>query len=214
MILCDHIDSLRITKLFMQPLSGDSYRVFSNNQRESVGYFQVLASSSDLARDRDIAGEPASSFPVTDRGCTNVNGQPLELHNQDSTATSHSTTRRASLQLTMALPRSLPSLAASKTALARTTHASRSRFTAPSTTSACAAATTRAFSSSATRPASHEQHYDPPGGWLWGIPPGQKYENEGWEPIWYWGFFGSLGLAVVAYCYKPDTRYALVPLMR
>jgi len=54
---------------------------------------------------------------------------------------------------------------------------------------------------------SHEDHYDPPTGWLWGVPPGQQREKEGWEGIWYWGFYGSLALAAVAYCYKPDTRY-------
>ena len=53
----------------------------------------------------------------------------------------------------------------------------------------------------------HEDHYDPPGGWLWGVKPGEKYENEGWENIWIYGFFGSLLLGVVGYCYKPDTRY-------
>ena len=37
--------------------------------------------------------------------------------------------------------------------------------------------------------------------------PGEKYENEGWEKVWYWGFYGSLLIGVVAYCYKPDTRY-------
>ncbi|KAL2353953.1 ESSS subunit of NADH:ubiquinone oxidoreductase-domain-containing protein [Cryomyces antarcticus] len=52
---------------------------------------------------------------------------------------------------------------------------------------------------------SHEEHYDPPAGWLWGIKPGEKYEKEGWEGIWIYGFFGSLALGVVAYCYKPDT---------
>ncbi|KAF2143601.1 uncharacterized protein K452DRAFT_204360, partial [Aplosporella prunicola CBS 121167] len=51
----------------------------------------------------------------------------------------------------------------------------------------------------------HEDHYDPPGGWLFGVRPGEKYQPEGWEKIWTWGFFGSLGLAAVAYCYKPDT---------
>ncbi|KAI9814384.1 MAG: hypothetical protein M1827_003240 [Pycnora praestabilis] len=51
----------------------------------------------------------------------------------------------------------------------------------------------------------HESHYDPPSGWLWGIPPGEKKEKEGWEGIWIYGFFGSLGLAVVGYAYKPDT---------
>lgn len=49
-------------------------------------------------------------------------------------------------------------------------------------------------------------HYDAPTGWLWGMPPGQKYEKEGWENLWFYGFFGSLGLAVVAYAFKPDTR--------
>ena len=53
---------------------------------------------------------------------------------------------------------------------------------------------------------SHEPHYNPPTGWLWGTPPGQKYEKEGWEGVMYWGFCGSIGLAAIAYIYKPDTR--------
>lgn len=53
---------------------------------------------------------------------------------------------------------------------------------------------------------SHEDHYDPPGGWLWGIKPGEKYEKEGWENVWYYGFFGSMAFGVIGYCYKPDTR--------
>jgi hypothetical protein len=56
----------------------------------------------------------------------------------------------------------------------------------------------------------HEDHYDPPTGWLFGVKPGEKYQKEGWEGVWMWGFFGSLGLAVVAYAFKPDTSY--VPL--
>ena len=52
----------------------------------------------------------------------------------------------------------------------------------------------------------HEDHYDPPTGWLFGVKPGEKYENEGWEHIWYYGFCGSLLFGVVGYCYKPDTR--------
>lgn len=52
----------------------------------------------------------------------------------------------------------------------------------------------------------HEDHYDPPTGWLWGVKPGEKYENEGWENVWFYGFFGSLLFGVVGYCYKPDTR--------
>ncbi|MCJ1273584.1 hypothetical protein MMC21_001377 [Puttea exsequens] len=53
--------------------------------------------------------------------------------------------------------------------------------------------------------ASHESHYDPPSGWLFGVPPGQKYEKEGWETTWVYGFWGSLLFGVVAYAYKPDT---------
>ncbi|KAM0794592.1 ESSS subunit of NADH:ubiquinone oxidoreductase-domain-containing protein [Usnea florida] len=53
--------------------------------------------------------------------------------------------------------------------------------------------------------ASHESHYDPPSGWLFGVPPGEKYKNEGWENTWVYGFWGSLALGVVAYAYKPDT---------
>lgn len=48
-------------------------------------------------------------------------------------------------------------------------------------------------------------HYDPPSGWLWGIPPGEKREKEGWENVWIYGFFGGLLMAAVAYAYKPDT---------
>ncbi|MCJ1252562.1 hypothetical protein MMC24_000368 [Lignoscripta atroalba] len=53
--------------------------------------------------------------------------------------------------------------------------------------------------------AHHEDHYDPPSGWLFGVPPGEKYKKEGWENIWVYGFFGSLLMAVVAYAYKPDS---------
>jgi len=52
----------------------------------------------------------------------------------------------------------------------------------------------------------HESHYEPPSGWLWGVPPGTKPEKEGWEAIWTWGFFGSIGVLVVGYAFKPDTR--------
>lgn len=50
-------------------------------------------------------------------------------------------------------------------------------------------------------------HYEPPNGWLWGIPPGEEYKKEGWENIWYYGFYGSIVLTAVAYAWKPDTRY-------
>jgi len=66
----------------------------------------------------------------------------------------------------------------------------------------------RGFSNTIARKAAdhaHEDHYDPPSGWLFGVKPGEKPEKEGWETVWVWGFFGSLGLGVVAYAFKPDT---------
>ncbi|CAL5874657.1 uncharacterized protein PFLUO_LOCUS8956 [Penicillium psychrofluorescens] len=64
----------------------------------------------------------------------------------------------------------------------------------------------QAFSTrSNLRSADHGDHYDPPTGWLFGVKPGQKYEKEGWEGVWYWGFIGSMVVAGVAYVFKPDT---------
>jgi|TARA_R110002003_G_scaffold96_25_gene7620 hypothetical protein len=53
----------------------------------------------------------------------------------------------------------------------------------------------------------HESHYDPPHGWLFGVKPGEKYEKEGWEGAMYWGFGGAMAFGIVAYAFKPDTRY-------
>ncbi|KAK1074708.1 hypothetical protein LTR12_008915 [Friedmanniomyces endolithicus] len=51
----------------------------------------------------------------------------------------------------------------------------------------------------------HEDQYESPSGWLFGVKPGEKYENEGWENVWFYGFGGSLLFGVIGYCYKPDT---------
>ena len=51
----------------------------------------------------------------------------------------------------------------------------------------------------------HDSHYDPPGGWLWGIRPGDKYEKEGWEDIFIYGFGGCFLVAGIAYVFKEDT---------
>ncbi len=67
----------------------------------------------------------------------------------------------------------------------------------------------RPFSITARRGASssssHESQYDPPSGWLWGVKPGEKYKNEGWEKPFFWGFCGSLVLFAVVQAFKPDT---------
>lgn len=47
--------------------------------------------------------------------------------------------------------------------------------------------------------------FDPPTGWLFGVKPGEKYEKEGWENMFFYGFYGSLGVFAVAYAFKPDT---------
>lgn len=60
---------------------------------------------------------------------------------------------------------------------------------------------------------SHEDHYDAPGGWLFGVKPGEKYQSEGWENLWFYGFFGSLAFGVIGYCYKPDTRYVVLCIL-
>ena len=82
-------------------------------------------------------------------------------------------------------------------------------------TTAAAPFSTASRARAADHPAEHddahgeEHHYDPPSGWLWGVKPGEKYQKEGWEGIWVWGFYGSLALGVVAYAFKPDTSYVL-----
>jgi hypothetical protein len=53
----------------------------------------------------------------------------------------------------------------------------------------------------------HGPEYDPPTGHLFGVRPGEKYQKEGWEGLFFYGFYGSIGLAVVAYIFKPDTSY-------
>lgn len=54
----------------------------------------------------------------------------------------------------------------------------------------------------------HEDHYDAPTGWLFGVKPGEKYEKEGWENVWFYGFYGTIAFGIVGYWFKPDTRYA------
>ncbi|MCJ1475646.1 hypothetical protein MMC13_004309 [Lambiella insularis] len=106
--------------------------------------------------------------------------------------------------------RPLPLLSPLPTLSARTpsilsTHSHPSSH--PSSISSASLLSSRSFTKSSSRAADtpHESHYDPPSGWLFGVPPGEKYKKEGWEGIWVWGFWGSLGLATVAYAYKPDS---------
>ncbi|PVH79880.1 hypothetical protein DL98DRAFT_492146 [Cadophora sp. DSE1049] len=91
---------------------------------------------------------------------------------------------------------------------ARSVNLTSSSSTLNTRTSITAASTIRSFSSTPIPRAAdhaHEDHYDPPTGWLFGVKPGEKAEKEGWETIWMYGFFGSLAAGVVAYAFKPDT---------
>lgn len=64
----------------------------------------------------------------------------------------------------------------------------------------------RTFAQSTAR-RSGGSSYDPPSGWLFGVKPGEKYEKEGWEGAIYYGLCGAMAFGVVAYAFKPDTRY-------
>ncbi|KAI1638197.1 ESSS subunit of NADH:ubiquinone oxidoreductase-domain-containing protein [Biscogniauxia mediterranea] len=81
----------------------------------------------------------------------------------------------------------------------------RSTTTTTTNTTCPSAVTQRTFSATARAPASHGPQYDPPTGWLFGVKPGEKYQKEGWETPFFYGFCGSLVLAAVAYGFKPDT---------
>ncbi|KAI1100792.1 ESSS subunit of NADH:ubiquinone oxidoreductase [Jackrogersella minutella] len=63
----------------------------------------------------------------------------------------------------------------------------------------------RSFSATSRTSSSHGPQFDPPSGWLFGVKPGEKYQKEGWEGPFFYGFCGSLALAAVAYGFKPDT---------
>ncbi len=88
------------------------------------------------------------------------------------------------------------------------------RAAAAATSSAAAVARRRAtapFSSTASRASGggHGSQYDPPTGWLFGVKPGEKYKNEGWEKPFFWGFCGSLLVFACIVPFKPDTSYVL-----
>jgi hypothetical protein len=51
----------------------------------------------------------------------------------------------------------------------------------------------------------HESPYDPPGGWLWGVPPGEKRQREGWEIPFFTMYCGGTVVAVICYSMKEDT---------
>ncbi|KAL1892251.1 hypothetical protein Sste5346_007207 [Sporothrix stenoceras] len=82
--------------------------------------------------------------------------------------------------------------------------AKRALASTASATSSTAAR--RTFASTARRSGGgHGSQYDPPSGWLFGVKPGEKYKNEGWEKPMLWGFCGSLLVFACVIPFKPDT---------
>ncbi|KAK3332062.1 ESSS subunit of NADH:ubiquinone oxidoreductase-domain-containing protein [Cercophora scortea] len=79
------------------------------------------------------------------------------------------------------------------------------RASSSAPTPAAAAAAARLFSTTPRAAAAHGPEYDPPTGWLFGVKPGEKYQNEGWEGPFFYGFCGSLVVFTIAYAFKPDT---------
>lgn len=78
----------------------------------------------------------------------------------------------------------------------------RTLTTTPRT--AAAAATKGDHASDHAHHEGHDSHYDPPGGWLWGLRPGEKAPKEGWEYPFY-AMVAGLMVATVAYTMKEDT---------
>ncbi|CAK7202247.1 hypothetical protein SEUCBS139899_004969 [Sporothrix eucalyptigena] len=79
------------------------------------------------------------------------------------------------------------------------------RALAKSSASTAAAVSRRTFTSTVRRQGGHGSQYDPPSGWLFGVKPGEKYKNEGWEKTFFWGFCGSLIVFACVIPFKPDT---------
>lgn len=102
------------------------------------------------------------------------------------------------------LPRRLPQLALR----ASRTQTQITRATRPITSSAfryaAAAPKSHDLHGSDGGHDAHESHFDPPGGWLWGQRPGEKYEREGWE-IPFYAICAMYVVAVIAYSMKEDT---------
>jgi hypothetical protein len=96
------------------------------------------------------------------------------------------------------------SVARAAAAAARASSSSSSSYSSQTTT-ALVPARFRYFSASAHRSGGGGMQYDPPSGWLWGVRPGEKYQNEGWEGPFFYGFWGSIVVFAIAYAWKPDT---------
>ncbi|OMJ11256.1 hypothetical protein AYI70_g5157 [Smittium culicis] len=52
----------------------------------------------------------------------------------------------------------------------------------------------------------HGPELQEPTGYLFSRKPGVKYEKEGWENLWYYGFYGAMVFGSIGLYFKPDTK--------
>lgn len=85
------------------------------------------------------------------------------------------------------------------------------RTASASTTSMASAAAARSFSLSSRRRGGaagkddhHGSAFEPPTGWLFGVPPGEKAPKEGWEVPMY-VYMASFVVTGIFLAFKPDT---------
>ncbi|OLY79782.1 hypothetical protein AYI68_g6134 [Smittium mucronatum] len=52
----------------------------------------------------------------------------------------------------------------------------------------------------------HGPELQEPTGYLFNQKPGVKYEKEGWENLWFYGFYGAIFFGSIGLYFKPDTK--------
>ncbi|KAH8922236.1 hypothetical protein BT69DRAFT_1351080 [Atractiella rhizophila] len=53
------------------------------------------------------------------------------------------------------------------------------------------------------RHASFNAGFNPPTGYLWGKKPSEREVKEGWEALWYFGFYGGTALVIPFLVFRP-----------
>ncbi|OMH79839.1 hypothetical protein AX774_g6740 [Zancudomyces culisetae] len=66
--------------------------------------------------------------------------------------------------------------------------------------------TTRRISNSSILRGGHGPELQEPSGYLFNRKPGVKYEREGWENLWYFGFYPVVLFGGIGLYFKPDTK--------
>ncbi|PVU86488.1 hypothetical protein BB559_004276 [Furculomyces boomerangus] len=64
----------------------------------------------------------------------------------------------------------------------------------------------RRTNTGALKRSGHGPELQEPTGYLFNRKPGEKIEPEGWEKIWFYGFYGAMLYGAVGLYFKPDTK--------